>query len=167
MSEHKRSKLNAFLDSCPEWVQQAVWGDGGMRDEIEQLQQRVAELDGRCNGFQRQRDINLDDAMRYKQECDELAAYIERLRNEINTTVLDAVHQYDNENNGYWIITLEQLEALKGVDDQSPQTSLAEHDAEVIRKFAKWVDDEFMDFDFDDAANQYANKIRNGEDGEQ
>ncbi len=38
MSGHKRSKLNAFLDNCPEWVQQAVWGES---DECQKGRQNI------------------------------------------------------------------------------------------------------------------------------
>ena len=148
MSEHKRSKLNAFLDNCPEWVQQAVWGDGGMRDEIEQLQQRVAKLDARCNGFQRQRDINLDDAMRYKQERDALAAHVERVNKSllwfieiIETDFMPDLEDYAE--------LQEEISDAKNLVSQSPQTSLAE-----------------IGIGIEMAAEEHAHKIRNRGDGD-
>ena len=45
MSQHKRSRFNQFLDRCPTWVQEEVWGENGLRATIETLEARVRELE--------------------------------------------------------------------------------------------------------------------------
>lgn len=45
MSKHKRSRFNQFLDRCPTWVQEEVWGENGLRATIETLEARVRELE--------------------------------------------------------------------------------------------------------------------------
>jgi predicted HAD superfamily Cof-like phosphohydrolase len=37
MATHKRSELNKAIDQCPEIVQQAVWGESGLRAQVEIL----------------------------------------------------------------------------------------------------------------------------------
>jgi hypothetical protein len=39
-----RSKFNQFLDQCPEWVQEEVWGENGLRAEIEEKDLQIESL---------------------------------------------------------------------------------------------------------------------------
>lgn len=101
---------------------------------IEQQQLEIEELKNNYEKLTQKAQARYKEPyQRELKRANELAARVERLRNEINITVLDAVHQYNDENNGYWIITQKQLEALKEVDDQSPQTSLAEVKAQAAK----------------------------------
>lgn len=44
MQNHNRSELNKALDQCPAIVQEAVWGEGGYRDQIENQKRQIEKL---------------------------------------------------------------------------------------------------------------------------
>jgi len=120
---------------------------------IEQLQQRVVELE---------------------RERDELSAHVERCNVDTDKAVelLSLIRE-----GGF---NLDELEEpvhdflIKYQFANTPQASLAEHDAEVMAKSIEDFADSFNGDKsewvtyqaFKSSAYQYANKIRNGEDGE-
>lgn len=38
---HTRTELNKAIDQCPTIVQEHIWGHGGLREQVEALQQRL------------------------------------------------------------------------------------------------------------------------------
>jgi len=115
---------------------------------IEQLQQRVAELE---------------------QERDAPAAYQKELVRELQSCQ-NVLHMMAHHGE----VTCDYSKDAKAVLDKQPKASLAEHDAEVMAKSIEDFADSFNGDKsewvtyqaFKSSAYQYANKIRNGEDGE-
>ena len=92
---------------------------------IGQLQQRIAELEDSAIIWKRTSEDLVEYRDKIKKERDELAATVERLRGEINSTVVEAIEQYaEDGGNNYWIMSSERLEALKQADDAATQQNL-------------------------------------------
>lgn len=53
-SVHVRSELNKALDQCPAIVQEAVWGEGGFREQIEVLRDALDHIEKVCSGSRTQ-----------------------------------------------------------------------------------------------------------------
>lgn len=110
-------------------------------DLIEQLQQRVGELELELKVSERNKRLK-------DRESQALAAHVERF-------------------NGIHLNDRDIVDEVRLVQNQSPQNSLAEHDAEVIDKFLDWVNNNFKPGkDIWSMGEYYANKIRNRKDGE-
>ncbi len=46
--DSSRSKFNQFLEQCPKWVQDEVWGENGLRAQIDELKERLADALDTC-----------------------------------------------------------------------------------------------------------------------
>lgn len=130
-------------------------------DTIEQLQQRVGELEG-----ERDSVCYLNDSLSLENE--QLNAHAEKIKNALPDKVVDLVRCGIGGNYGgeYYNEALDKYyHPLVDILKQSPKTSLAKHDLELLKGFSLFLRDKHKIYALP-LAEQYAKTFSNGKDGE-